>query len=77
MLNVRSYSFSQKTMNKWNKVSAQCVHSSSNNMFKNRIARKSRKHLDSYSGLSISQRRPCSQPAVAWVAILLNTVESC
>ena len=31
------YSFSQRTVNEWNKLSADCVHSSSVNMFKNRI----------------------------------------
>ena len=33
----RKYSFSQRTVNEWNKLSADCVHSSSVNMFKNRI----------------------------------------
>ena len=36
-LDVRKYSFSQRTVNEWNKLSADCVHSSSVNMFKNRI----------------------------------------
>ena len=36
-LAVRKYSFSQRTINEWNKLSADCVHSSSVNMFKNRI----------------------------------------
>ena len=36
-LDVRKYSFSRRTVNKWNKLSADCVHSSSINMFKNRI----------------------------------------
>ena len=30
---VRMYSFSQRTVNEWNKLSADCVHSSSINMF--------------------------------------------
>ena len=36
-LDFRKYSFSQRTVNEWNKLSADCVHSSSGNMFKNRI----------------------------------------
>ena len=34
---VRKYSFSQRTVNDWDKLSADCVHSGSINMFKNRI----------------------------------------
>ena len=30
-------SFSQRTINVWNKLSEECVHASSVNMFKNRI----------------------------------------
>ena len=36
-MDVRKYSFSRRNVNKWNKLSADCVHSSSINMFKNRI----------------------------------------
>ena len=36
-LDVRKYSFSQRTVNVWNKLSTGCVHASSVNMFKNRI----------------------------------------
>ena len=36
-LDVRKYSFSQKTINVWNKLSTDCVHASSVNMFKNKI----------------------------------------
>ena len=63
-LDVRKYSFSQRTVNEWNKLLADCVHSSTVNMFMNRI--------DNYlvragctqirtCELSISQRLPCSQ----------------
>ena len=31
------YSFSQRTINVWNKLSTDCVHASSVNMFKNKI----------------------------------------
>ena len=36
-LHSRMYSFSQRTVNDWNKLSADCVNSSSINLFKNRI----------------------------------------
>ena len=37
-LDVRKYSFSQRTINVWNKLSTNCVHDySSVNMFKNKI----------------------------------------
>ena len=55
-LDFRKYFFPQRTVNEWNKLSADCVHSSSVNMFKNRI--------DNYLvRLSISQRLPCPQPS--------------
>ena len=34
---VRKFSFSQRTNNVWKKLSEECVHASSVNMFKNRI----------------------------------------
>ena len=34
-LDVRKFSFSQRTIDVWNKLSAECVHASSVNMFKN------------------------------------------
>ena len=37
ILDVRTFSFSQRTINVWNKLSAECVHASCVNMFKNRI----------------------------------------
>ena len=36
-LDVRKFSFSQRTINVWNKLPAECVLASSVNMFKNRI----------------------------------------
>ena len=36
-LDVRKYSFSQRTINVWNKLSTDCVHASSVNRFNNRI----------------------------------------
>ena len=36
-LDVRKFSFSQRTINVWNNLSADCVHASSVNMFKKKI----------------------------------------
>ena len=36
-LDVRTFSFFQRTINVWNKLSTECVHASSINTFKNRI----------------------------------------
>ena len=36
-LDFRKYSFSQSTVNEWNKLPSDCVHSSSVNMFENII----------------------------------------
>ena len=36
-LDVKKFSFSQRTINVWNKLSTECVHASSVNMFKNKI----------------------------------------
>ena len=36
-LDVLKFSFSQRTINVWNKLSTECVNASSVNMFKNRI----------------------------------------
>ena len=36
-LDVRKFSLSQRTINVWNELSTECVHTSSVNMFKNKI----------------------------------------
>ena len=36
-LDIRKYSFSQRTINKWNKLSTYCVTDSNVNMFKNMV----------------------------------------
>ena len=36
-LDVRKFSFLQRTINVWNKLSTECVYASSVNIFKNRI----------------------------------------
>ena len=38
-LDVRKYSFSQRTINGWNKLSTDCVHATSVNVLKNRIGK--------------------------------------
>ena len=38
-LDVRKFSFSQRSTNVWNTLSTECVHASSVNVFKNRIDR--------------------------------------
>ena len=36
-LDIRKHSFSQRTINEWNKLSTDCVTASSMNMFKNKV----------------------------------------
>ena len=36
-LNIRKYSFSQRTVNEWNKLYADCITASSVDMFKNKL----------------------------------------
>ena len=36
-LDIRKYSFSQRTINEWNKLSTDCITAISMNVFKNRI----------------------------------------
>ena len=36
-LDIRKFSFSQRTINEWNRLSAECVGASSVNMFKSKI----------------------------------------
>ena len=37
IMDIRKYSFSQRTLNEWNKLSIDCVIASSVNMFKNKV----------------------------------------
>ena len=55
-LYIRKYSFSQRTINEWNKLSTDCVTASSVNMFK--IRRVDYTQIKNV-GLSISQWLPC------------------
>ena len=76
-LDIRKYSFSQRTINEWNKLSTDCVTASSMNMFKHKddtsISRADYrlKMLD-----LISQWLPC--PLAIWAfAFDGNLVKSC
>ena len=67
MFDTRKYSFSQRVINEWNKLSYDCVNSSSVNMFKNIIYRYT---LDKpMASLSI-----CYLELVVWDG---NLVKSC
>ena len=64
-LDVRKYSFSQSTVNEWNKLSADCVDSSINNLclityIDNYLETAGYTYIHT-RGLSISQRLPCPQ----------------
>ena len=65
MLYIRKYEFTQRTINVWNKLSADCVHASSVNMFKNRIDKYLQVGYLSIRtrGLSISQQLPRQLPS--------------
>ena len=61
-LYIRKYSFSQRTINDWNKLSTDCVTASSVNMYKNKVETYLRR--EGYTKmkivkLSISQWLPC------------------
>ena len=60
-LDVRKYSFSQRTINVWNKLSTDCVHASSVNMFKNKID----KYL-AKAGYSLKSQVVSLQTAHSW-----------
>ena len=73
-LDFWKYAFSKRTVIEWNKLTADCVHSSSVNMFKNRKYHLVRIHLYSYMWTLDKPTSPLSAPirALAWMAILLN-----
>ena len=48
ILDIRKYSFSQRTINEWNTLSTDCITASSVNMFKNKV--------DTYSGRRVISR---------------------
>ena len=56
-MDIRKYSFSQRTVNEWNKLSTDCINASSVNMFKNKLNTYIRRAGYTYmntGGLSIS-----------------------
>ena len=60
-LDIRKYLYSQRTINKWNKLYTNCVNASNVNMFTNKV--------DTYlKGLLISQWLPC--PLTVWAFAL-------
>ena len=61
-LDTRKHSFSQRTINQWNKLSTDCITASSVNMFKNKVDTYLRRM--NIVGLSISQWLPC--PLAIW-----------
>ena len=61
-LDLSKFSFSQSTINVWNKLSEECVHASSVNMFKNRI--------DKYLVKGILQFTPYLQEQVSGIYYL-------
>ena len=64
----RKYSFSQRTVIEWNKLSADCVHSGSINMFRNRIDNYlSHDTLRFIHGLSISLLRNIGRRVAEWL----------
>ena len=61
---MRKYSFSQRVINEWNKLSNDCVNDKSENMFKNKIVSYRIRLDEKKFGLSISQWLPC--PLATW-----------
>ena len=79
-LYTKKISFSQRTVNEWNILSADCVGASSVYMFKNKIdiPKKDGVQLDRWVGLSKSQRASlstCHLELIPRVAIWLNLVK--
>ena len=75
---LESYSFTQRTINVWNKLSTDCVHASSVNMFENRI---DKYHVRSgYTMWTLDKPMASLSAAiirvygVPWMTILLNLV---
>ena len=63
-LDMRKYSFSQRVINEWNKLSNDCFNASSVNMFENRIDMVRLYIDDKIVELSIGQWLPC--PLATW-----------
>ena len=70
-LDIRKHSFSQRTINEWNKLSTDCVTASSVNMFKDKVdtyLRRADYTEIKHVGLSISKWFPC--PLAIWAFCL-------
>ena len=77
-MDIGKYSFSQRTINEWNKVSTDCITTSSMSMAKTRLTHLSKADYTWIKnvGLSISQWLPC--PLDIWAfALDANLVKSC
>ena len=77
-LNIRKYSFSQRTVNEWNKLSTDCITTSSVNMFKNKVdtyLRRPGYMKTNPDGLSISQWLPC--PLAIWAFVKSGRIVIC
>ena len=74
-LDMRKYSFSQRTVNEWNRLSGDCVGASSVNMFKNKIDKRAG-YTQIEAGLSISQKASLS---TCHLELILggNLIKSC
>ena len=68
-LDIRKHSFSQRTINEWNKLSTDCVTASSVNMFKNKVDTR----RAGYHCWTLDKPMAGSGP-LAWMA---NLVKSC
>ena len=76
-LDIRKYSFSQRTINEWNKLSTDFVTASSMNMFKNKVdtyLRRASYTQMKHFVLSVSNGFLVYLPSgpLPWMAILLN-----
>ena len=78
-LDIRKYSFSQRTINEWNKLSTDHVNASSVNMFKNKVDKYVRKA--GYTEINnncwpldktMASLSTCSLGVFSWMAISLN-----
>ena len=69
-LDIRKYSFSERTTNEWNKLSIDCVTASSVNMFKNKVntSQEGGLHVDEKYGFLVH----LPSGPLPWMAILFN-----
>ena len=70
ILDVRKYSFSERTINEWNKLSTDCVTASSVNMFKNKVGTYPRRESYTYVKKCWSLYKPMA--SLLNIKIVLN-----